>query len=45
MNDNKIELKQVYSNGRLYKAKKYLKKYVNVAMLANLFVNSKVCEF
>ena len=45
MNDNNIELKQVRSNGRNYKAKKYLKKYVNVAMLANLFVNSKVCEF
>ena len=45
MNDNNIKLKQVHSNGRCYKAPKYLKKYVNVAMLANLFVNSKVCEF
>ena len=45
MNDNNIELKQVRSNGRHYKVPKYLKKYVNVAMLANLFINSKVCEF
>ena len=45
MNDNNIKLKQVHSNGRCYKAPKYLKKYVNVAMLVNLFVNSKICEF
>ena len=45
MNDNNIKLKQVHSNGRCYKAPKYLKKYVNVAMLVNLFVNSKTCEF